>query len=63
METQVEHDWRRTLDLPAELREPLAELAERAERSVAAEIRVALREHVERAAADFRAYLDRERTP
>jgi hypothetical protein len=49
MQTQAEHDWRRTLDLPADLREPLADLARQNERSTAAEIRLALREHVERA--------------
>ena len=41
-------DWRRTIELPAELREPLDEIARRNERSTSAEIRVALRRHVER---------------
>ena len=49
METQPrERDWRRTLELPAEIKTPLVELAAQRERSVSAEIRVALREHVER---------------
>ena len=49
MQTQARHqnhDWRRTLVLPSELREPLAELARANERSTSAEIRVALRRHV-----------------
>jgi predicted transcriptional regulator len=50
MRTQAEEerDWRRTLELPAEIKAPLTALAARRERSVSAEIRVALREHVER---------------
>ena len=46
-----DRDWRRTLELPAELREPLESLARVNERSTSAEIRIALRQHVKRAAA------------
>ena len=41
--------WRQTLELPGELREPLTDLAHRNERSVAAEVRHALRQHVKAA--------------
>lgn len=41
-------DWRRTLVLPVEIKQSLTELAQARDRSVAAEIRVALREHVGR---------------
>jgi predicted DNA-binding protein len=42
-------DWRRTIHLPGELREPLTVLAKASERTVSGEIRAALREHIERA--------------
>ncbi len=44
-------NWRQTLELPGDLREPLMDLARRNERSTSAEIRVALRRHVKAAEA------------
>ena len=52
IQKEGERDWRRTLELPAELREPLESLARVNERSTSAEIRIALRQHVKRATRD-----------
>lgn len=41
--------WRRTIELSPDLREPLAELARRNDRTTSAEIRHALKQHLERA--------------
>lgn len=50
MPTQQDHDhprWRLTLELDDELREPLKALARENERSIAGELRRAVRSHVE----------------
>jgi hypothetical protein len=51
MRTPVPHrheGWRQTVVLPRDLREPLATIARRNERSTAAEIRFAVKAHVDR---------------
>jgi predicted transcriptional regulator len=45
-------EWRITLSLSNDLRDPLAELAKQNERSANLEIRIARRKHVERAERD-----------
>lgn len=46
--------WRRTLELPDDIKAPLTEIARARERSVSAEIRWALREYVQRHAWETR---------